>query len=142
MNSDLPARLREQGYRLTPQRLMVLEALAAAGDHVSAEDIHREVAARYPYINLSTVYRTLDLLATERVVRTAEVGEDRRLYELATLEPHHHLACRRCARIVHVEAVDVSAIEERVGAEHGFAVDETVLTSFGTCRECREQAGQ
>jgi Fur family ferric uptake transcriptional regulator len=54
--------LQQIGYRLTPQRMMILDAIADSGGHISAEEIHERVRVAYPYLDISTVYRTLDLL--------------------------------------------------------------------------------
>jgi len=61
-DKDLLQRLRECGYRVTPQRMMVLQAIEASDDHISAEEVHSKAQSRYPYINILTVYRTLKLL--------------------------------------------------------------------------------
>lgn len=137
MTSVIAAKLRSQGYRLTPQRLMMLEVLASAGAHISAEEIHSAVAARYPYVNLSTVYRTLDMLSAEGIVRPAHLGGGKRLYEMASeADPHHHLVCRSCGRIQHIAARHLHPVETHLLDEHDFRVEETHLTSFGTCRQC------
>ncbi|GAH86214.1 unnamed protein product, partial [marine sediment metagenome] len=59
---DIVRKLSEQGYRLTPQRLMILSAIENSDNHISAEEIYAQVVAKYPNINISTVYRTLELL--------------------------------------------------------------------------------
>ncbi|MGH7425092.1 MAG: Fur family transcriptional regulator, partial [Candidatus Methylomirabilales bacterium] len=98
---------------------------------------HEHVARRYAYVNLSTVYRTLEMLSAEGIVREARLGEARRLFELASeTEPHHHLVCRGCGAVEHLAARWLEELEGRLLAERGFAVEESVLTSFGTCKRC------
>jgi len=55
-------KLSELGYRLTPQRIMILSAIEDSDDHISAEEIYAQIVAKYPQVNISTVYRTLELL--------------------------------------------------------------------------------
>lgn len=135
---DLEARLRTQGYRLTPQRILMLEVLTREGGHLSAEAIHARVTRRYPYVNLSTVYRTLEMLVSEGIVREARLGGGRRLFELASeSDPHHHLVCRACGAVEHIAAAHLDEVEAHLLDEHGFQVEDTVLTSFGQCGRCR-----
>lgn len=139
MTQELQARLREQGYRITPQRMMILDALARRG-HMSAEEIHSIAAESFPYVNLSTVYRTLEMLVTEGIVSQAPIGEGRTFYEMAAgSDPHHHLVCRRCDGIEHIAARHIDSVEQHLLQEHGFEVEETVMTSFGRCRRCRKR---
>lgn len=138
MKLEIARRLRERGYRVTPQRLQMLEVLHSEVDHLSAEEIHSRVAGTNPDLNLSTVYRTLEMLTAEGIVRQANLGGGRRFFELASeTEPHHHLVCKRCGRIEHIAARHLSDLESHLLAEHGFEVDEASLTSYGKCRECR-----
>lgn len=140
MKPDIATQLRKQGYRITPQRLMMLEVLAKQGDHLSAEDIHARVVSLYPYVNLSTVYRTLEMLVSEGIVREAELGGGRRFFEIASsADPHHHLVCRKCGAIQHIAARHLEPVEKHLLKEHRFEVSETVLTSFGTCGKCRRK---
>ena len=59
---DIAGQLSRQGYRITPQRMMILESIENSDTHITAEDIYAQVIGKYPRINISTVYRTLDLL--------------------------------------------------------------------------------
>ena len=90
--------LREKGYRLTPQRMMVLEAIEASHDHISAEEIHAKARIKYPYINISTVYRTLDLLKEQGLVTETDLGGGRFLYHPVGKAHHHHLVCKKCGK--------------------------------------------
>ncbi|MDD4859400.1 MAG: Fur family transcriptional regulator, partial [Dehalococcoidales bacterium] len=79
-HDDSLSRLREKGYRLTPQRMMVLEAIEDNPNHVSAEEIHAQVAAKYPNVNISTIYRTLELLKKLGLVTETDLGGGRVRY--------------------------------------------------------------
>jgi Fur family ferric uptake transcriptional regulator len=136
---DLVERLRERGHRLTRPRLLILEALSHGRGHMSAEQIHAAIARKHPDVNLSTVYRTLEMLVSNDVVREADLGEGRRFFELTNdSDPHHHLVCRGCGRIQHIAGRHLDGVESHVLTSHGFAVEESALTSFGRCRSCRK----
>ena len=79
--------LRELGYRLTPQRMLILAALRDSDDHISAEEIHARVRAKYPHVNISTVYRTLELLKSLGLVTETDLGEGRVRYHFAAGSP-------------------------------------------------------
>ena len=84
----------EQGYRLTPQRMMVLSAIENSTNHISAEEIYARVAAEYPHVNISTVYRTLELLKRLGLVTETDLGGGRVRYHPAERGHHHHLICK------------------------------------------------
>src|SRR3990172_6816778 len=95
--------LQDLGYRLTPQRTMILEAILGCDDHVSAEQIHARVREVYPYLNISTVYRTLDLLKSLALVTVTDLGEGRVLYHWAEKGNHHHLICQKCGAVASLD---------------------------------------
>jgi|GEM_PF-2386614 len=88
-------RLVGSGVRLTPQRFMVLAALAAHPGHTTADQILATVQIQYPHVNKTTVYRTLELLAELGMVAISQMGGNQATYELLEA-PHHHLICKRC----------------------------------------------
>src|SRR3990170_3348399 len=90
--------LRERGYRLTPQRLMIAEAVDKERQHFSAEEVFAEVRRSYLHLNISTVYRTLDLLAELGLVTQTDLGEGRVQYHGIGHSQHHHLVCQACGR--------------------------------------------
>ena len=137
MDAAIAARLRRQGYRLTPQRRLLLKSLEGEGGHLSAEELHRRVSVESPQMSLSTVYRTIEMLCDEGIVEVAHLGSGRRAFELAKQDPHHHLVCRRCGQIEHIAARHLDGVESHIDREHGFKVEETTLTSYGRCGRCR-----
>ena len=94
--------LKDKGYRLTPQRLMVLETLHEAEGHISAPAIFARVQAKYPYVNKSTVYRALQLLKDLDLVTETKLGEDTLYYHHAEKGHHHHLICEQCGKAVEI----------------------------------------
>src|SRR6266704_6561063 len=93
--------LRKQGYRLTPQRHMILSVIQEAKDHLSIDQIAKQVQQRNPYVSLSTIYRTLELLTRLGLVRESHLPGEQQHYEAAEGQAHHHLVCRRCRMTIH-----------------------------------------
>lgn len=132
---DLHARLRSRGYRLTPQRQLVLEAITSLG-HATPEDAHAWVTERASGVNISTVYRTLELLEDLDLVKHAHLSHGAPTYHAATSPEHVHLVCRGCGGITEVEPGTVAPLVDLLQQEHGFVADVGHLTVFGECREC------
>lgn len=132
-------RLRREGVRVTPQRLIVLEALAAHSGHVSADEILRWAAARYPAINLATVYRTLDLLISIGLVAQTDFGSGVSHFELVGDTPHHHLVCERCHAVFEIDDEALAPMQQSILRDYGFLTNTRHLALFGCCRACREK---
>ncbi|MDY6893136.1 MAG: Fur family transcriptional regulator [Chloroflexota bacterium] len=129
--------LREKGYRLTPQRMMVLEAIEASHDHISAEEIHAKARIKYPYINISTVYRTLDLLKEQGLVTETDLGGGRFLYHPVGKAHHHHLVCKKCGKVRDIDASAFQQLKDELKSKYGFDAEFEHLAIFGTCEDCQ-----
>ena len=129
--------LRERGYRLTPQRMMVLEAIEASDDHISAEEIHIQARAKYLYINISTVYRTLELLKELGLVTETDLGGGRFLYHPVGKAHHHHLVCRKCGKVQDIDVSVLQRLGDELRSHHGFDAELEHMAIFGTCKACR-----
>ncbi|HLA83063.1 MAG TPA: Fur family transcriptional regulator [Thermoleophilia bacterium] len=126
--------LQEQGYRLTPQRTMVWDVLRARDSHLSAEQICTQVQQTFPHVNLSTVYRTLELLVGLGLVRETLLGPGTRFFEVEEEVPHHHLVCEACGTVVHIHNEDLVGLGEALHGAKGFLLREATI--FGTCDNC------
>jgi Fur family ferric uptake transcriptional regulator len=133
--SDWRADLRAKGYRLTPQRELVLRAVEAL-DHATPEQVLAEVRQTSEGVNISTVYRTLELLEKLGLVSHTHLGHGAPAYHAMTEPDHVHLVCRECQRVTEVGPDVASGLVESVADEQGFDTDVRHLTLFGTCREC------
>lgn len=129
--------LRDRGYRLTPQRQLVLEAVDRLG-HATADDVVSEVRRTASAVNISTVYRTLELLEELELVTHTHLGHGAPTYHAATLDDHVHLVCRRCGSVEEVEPALVQDLVDRLAAERGFTVDVGHFAIFGECRSCAQ----
>ena len=135
---DMSSRLSELGYRLTPQRLMVVKAVEEADSQISVEEIYLQIRARYPYMNISTVYRTLELLSELGLVTETDMGDGRVRYHSIGKGHHHHLVCQKCGEIIDVEESMLRSLRDEIGQRYGFKVDMKHLAFFGLCAKCRE----
>jgi Fur family transcriptional regulator, ferric uptake regulator len=123
--------LRSRGYRLTSQRVRVLAALGELG-HATPEGI-----AATGGVDLSTVYRTLELFEELGLVTHAHLGGGAPSYHLAAEEPHVHLVCRSCGDVAEAGPDLVAGLVERLERERGFAVDVAHIAVTGECAACR-----
>ncbi len=122
---------------MTPQRQLVLDALLALG-HGTPEQVCQHVQRATPTINITTIYRTLELLEKLGLVRHTHLGHGAPTYS-AHEHQHVHLVCHRCG---HVDESRRSVMDELAGtlrAEHGFVLDASHLALSGTCRTCTEE---
>lgn len=135
---DVAHRLRDEGYRLTPQRHLVWEALRRADGHLTAEDIHAEVTRTVPDFNLASVYRTLTLLAQLDLAKEVRLGDGKGHWEVAHSDDEFHLVCRSCGSVTHHQGSLVKQVREHLSDGHGFAVDDVDLVVHGRCEGCGE----
>jgi Fur family ferric uptake transcriptional regulator len=133
---DWRQRLREKGYRLTPQRELILEAVEEL-EHATPDEVLAEVRRHSTAVNASTVYRTLEVLEELGLVRHAHLSDRAPTYHATSEHEHFHLVCRNCHRVISVDPHVLSTVSKRLEAEHGFHIDVGHLTVFGTCRECQ-----
>jgi Fur family ferric uptake transcriptional regulator len=132
--------LRAQGYRLTPQRQLVLEAVTRLG-HATPEEVADAVQETARGVNISTVYRTLELLEQLGLVTHTHLGHGAPTYHSADDADHVHLVCRECGVVTETTPDVVAAVVGRLVAEEGFQADVRHLAIFGTCSGCRDRAG-
>ncbi len=132
--------LKETGRRLTPQRLMILSAIRHARSHVSAGEITELVKQSYPYIDVSTVYRTLGALKQMHLVSETDMGGGEYRYEWVEQLGHHHLICRNCDRVSLLDDSFLTGLAADIFDDHGFQADIDHFAIFGLCEECREKA--
>ncbi|MCL5735624.1 MAG: transcriptional repressor [Actinobacteria bacterium] len=132
--------LQEQGYRLTPQRTLVWDVLRAQDSHVSAEQICTRVQETFPHVNLSTVYRTLELLVELGLVRETLLGPGTRFFEVEEEIPHHHLVCESCGVVAHIHDEDLAGLGKALETGNGFTLREATI--FGRCENCRNAQGE
>ncbi len=135
---DIAGKLSRQGYRLTPQRVMILDAIENSDNHISAEEIYSQVVATYPKINISTVYRTLELLKQLGLIYEIDLGEGRIGYHPESRGHHHHLICRNCGAVIDVGESVLFPIQAILLQAFEFRADLRHLAIFGLCKNCQK----
>ena len=137
MRNDYPelSWLREQGYRLTPQRLAILDVLRNNHGHLNPTEIYQRVSQDIPGLTEATVYRTLNFLAEQGLVLVAHLGRGRLVYELAEHD-HHHLICRQCGDMREVDHQELKGLYKQFLNNTGYQINTIHATFFGLCPDC------
>jgi Fur family transcriptional regulator, ferric uptake regulator len=135
MSEDWRARLRRKGYRLTPQRELILEAVDTLG-HATPDEVLSEVRKHSSALNVSTVYRTLEVLEQLGLVRHAHLSDRAPTYHSVRDHEHFHLVCRNCHKVISVDPEVIEPTLARLREEFGFEADVGHLTVFGRCTDC------
>ncbi|REF36123.1 Fur family transcriptional regulator [Thermasporomyces composti] len=134
-HEELRAELRSRGYRLTPQRQLVLEAVEEL-QHATPEQILQVVRRKARGVNISTVYRTLELLEDLDLVTHTHLGDRAPTYHSTSTPAHAHAVCRACGRVSEVPPEAVERFAATLLERYGFRLDIRHLAVFGECTEC------
>lgn len=137
MTTDWKRELRDKGYRLTPQRQLVLEAVTTLG-HATPDEILTEIHKTASGINISTVYRTLELLEHLELVKHTHLGHGAPTYHPAGHSNHLHLVCRDCGGVTEVEPGLAAPLADTVESRYGFDIDLQHFAIFGRCGDCAQ----
>jgi Fur family transcriptional regulator, peroxide stress response regulator len=134
---DLVARLRRQGYRMTPQRMAVLDILVTSDGHPGVEQVYATVRQSFPMTSLATVYKTVALMKEMGELMEISFGEGGNRYDGNNPKPHPHLICTGCKKIIDTEIVDLDELSRRLAEKSGFLIESPRLDFFGICPECQ-----
>jgi Fur family ferric uptake transcriptional regulator len=118
---------------------MILAAIEGSRDHISAEEIYAQVVAKYPHVNISTVYRTLELLKKLGLVYEINLGEGRIRYHAEKSGHHHHLVCQNCGLEIDIDEATLSPLRETLLRDYGFSAELRHVAIFGLCKRCRRK---
>jgi Fur family transcriptional regulator, ferric uptake regulator len=132
--------LSQLGYRMTPQRMMIVAAIESAENHISAEDIFKQVVAKYPNVNVSTVYRTLELLEKLGLVTKTEMGVGHIVYHPLEKGHHHHLICRECGTVINLDEAVLASLKESLQRDYQFSAELRHLGIIGLCANCQQKS--
>ena len=131
-------RLRMQGHRITPQRVLVLSVVADGGGHMGVDEVFRRAREAYRYMDIATVYRTLRLFRDAGVVTEVEIG-DRLHYELTMPgDLHHHMVCRTCSGAYNLSPHYLDEFQKTLVREFGFVPDLEHFSVTGVCANCQQ----
>ncbi len=135
---DFSKKLSERGFRITPQRRVILRILLHSETHLTPSEVYEEARADLPDLTETTVYRTLEFLAQAGLAQEAYSETSKSAYEISDYA-HHHLICRKCGKEVEIPHVKVSALCENLESETGFQLMQNHLSFFGICPACQEK---
>jgi len=130
--------LRSRGYRVTPQRQLVLEAVARLS-HATPEEIAASVQQTASGVNISTIYRTLELLDSLGLVTHTHLHHGAPTDHLASEAGHVHLVCQTCGKIDEASPDEIAPLTKALDQRHGFETNVSHLTVFGRCNDCRSK---
>lgn len=132
-------KLRETGFRITPQRLAILRVMVESEWHPGAEDIFAVVKKDFPTTSIATVYKTLAVLKAIGEVLELRFGGDYNRYDGKRPGPHPHLICIKCGRIVDSEQTGLDEMTARLASESGYKLISHRLDFHGLCPECQKR---
>jgi len=117
--------------------MMVLDVLHRTDDHISVEEIFKDVKAAYPYANISTVYRTLELLKKLDLITEIDMGDGCIRYHLLEKGHHHHLICNKCGKVVDLPESFLQELKVKLADKYDFEADIKHMAVFGICSDCK-----
>ncbi len=135
-------RIRGAGYRVTPQRQVILNIVLNGGGHLTIDQVYAQARQAAPTLNLVTVYRALNFFCEQRLMVAADIGGGRKVYEIAGARNHHHLVCRTCGKVERIEQEEVQGLFEQIEADYRFLIDMDHMAFFGLCSTCKNQGGE
>lgn len=142
MKAKIVSELKAKGYRITPQRKLIIAELVAANKALSAAEIYDSLRIECPQIGLDTIYRNINVLADMGVLMPISgVGKDSIKYELNCMHHHHHILCVDCGEI---QCLDICPIDDNVAniiADKGYELLTHNIELYGLCEKCRKIRG-
>jgi Fur family peroxide stress response transcriptional regulator len=130
--------LRDNGCRLTPQRLAMLRILSKSLGHPSAEQIYEQIKADYPTTSLATIYKTLNLLKNMGEVFEVTFGMESH-YDGNKPYPHPHVICTKCGQILDPEFGNLTDVSQEIARQTGYKITHKQLNFFGLCPTCQKE---
>lgn len=137
---DVISKLRENGYKITPQRQEIISVLMRENKHLTVEDIHARISHRYPNLSLDTVYRNVGVLTHLKVLARADFGDGKARYKLVDRDGHkHHLICLGCGSSEEVDFCPLDYLDGQAIQEKKFDVKRHSFEIYGYCQACRQK---
>lgn len=132
---DIALKLRTEGYKVTPQRIAIYNAINHKHEHPSAEMIYQSLRSEYPTMSLATVYKTMEIFEKIGLVRVLDMGDDCSRYDW-DVEPHPHIRCICCNKVEDLTGVDLNAIREKIESDSDYQLTGQQLSFEGICPKC------
>lgn len=135
--SEYVPQLRARGFRMTPQRMAILHVLRHEGTHLSPSTVYKKAVKELPGLTEPTVYRTLEFLADNGLIRPSYASTGHLTYEIAGIE-HHHIVCRNCGGEIEVEHTLLESLYRLLETTSGYRSIDSHVTFFGVCPDCQK----
>jgi len=133
--------LHKHGYKVTPQRRVIIDVIIDSHEHLTPAAIHKRVLRENSSIGLVTIYRTIEILAELGLICEMHTGGGCRSYLVRRpSEHHHHLICSDCGKVVDFTDCDLKGLERRLVKETSFKINGHLLEFSGQCRQCNRAA--
>ena len=129
--------LRQRGFRITPQREMIIQIIAHSDTHLTAEQIYAQVSQRTRALNLATVYRTLELLVETGAISRLDLGDGQVSYAAHHHGSHIHLVCRCCGAMINASQDLLETLDTQLQAQYSFTADLQHISIPGICAACQ-----
>jgi len=136
--AEYAPQLRSRGYRMTPQRMAILHVLRHEGSHLSPAEVYQKARKELPGLTEPTVYRTLEFLADNALVRPSYSSSGHLTYEIAGID-HHHIVCRICGGEIEVEHAMLESLYRLLETTSGYRSIDSHVTFFGVCPKCQSK---
>lgn len=140
-NDEIISVFKKEGYRITKQRLSILDILRNTTAHPTAEEIYNMVKRQIPDISLGTVYRTLNILEELDLLQKLTYGESCCRYD-GNVDTHYHAICLNCGRVFDVDEPVLDNLGERFSQKTDFTITEHRLELYGYCKDCEPKKTQ
>jgi Fur family transcriptional regulator, peroxide stress response regulator len=132
-------KMREKGLRITPQRIAILRVLSKSKGHPSVESIYEQVKINFPTTSVATVYKNVSMLKELGEVLELSFGSESSRYDGNKPDPHPHLICTRCKKIIDPDLDSLKDVSRELVSETGFRITSHRLDFFGICPECQKK---
>lgn len=139
-SKELTGKLRNLGHRLTEAKLRSIEFICECREPFTAQDLISFLSKSGQKVNKTTAYRQLQTLVDQKVLQEIHFKDGVVRYELRRTHCHHHLVCRSCHKIIHVDLDNtLTKLQQQLSQQHNFQIQEHMLEFFGLCNECNQK---
>jgi Fur family transcriptional regulator, peroxide stress response regulator len=129
-------KLRDNGYKITPQRLAIVNFIARTEGHPSVEDIYDQLKNDFPTMSLATIYRNIETIKSLGEVLELGFPDGSNRYDGHKPYPHPHVICIKCKKIVDPDLDSLDDMKKEVASETKFKILNHRLDFFGICSDC------
>jgi len=133
--------IKRKGLKITMQKILILKKLLKMKNHPSAEKLIEEIKKEYSYINISTVYKLLNIFRKKGIVQEIPSFDDERHFDGNPI-PHPHIICLKCKKIEDIDEIDMKSIEKiinKIEKKKGYELISKNLIFLGICEKCKER---